>query len=109
MPRTVRALIDTGADLTNISQDLITHFQLSSTGSVRSNTAGGSINPLVYRVSLSIPHPTQMGVALLELDPILVMEMLHPLPNIDVVLGMNALKHCLLILDGPRNEFTIAE
>ena len=37
------------------------------------------------------------------------MEMPQPIPDIEVLIGMDVLNDCLLIFDGPKKEFTLAE
>jgi hypothetical protein len=37
-----------------------------------------------------------------------VMELLHSPPNFEAMIGMDVLAECLLILDGPGRQFTIA-
>jgi hypothetical protein len=62
----------------------------------------------VLAVSLSIPSAAQTG-PLLVLDRLLVMGLPTPLAGIDVLLGRDVADQLLFILDGPRQEFTIAD
>ncbi len=34
-------------------------------------------------------------------------ELVHPIPNIDVIIGLDVLESCTLLKDGPRRQFSI--
>jgi len=57
-------------------------------------------------VSLSIVGPTGMGPSLVQ-PSLEVVELTTPIPNIDVLLGMDVLLQCRLLIDGPARQFTL--
>ena len=39
---------------------------------------------------------------------LLVSELANPLPNVDVLIGMDILSECVTLIDGPARQFTLS-
>lgn len=99
-PIAVRALIDSGSDTTAVAPDVLVRLGLASFVTGTSQTASGPVEVKLYRVSLTLPGPD------LALPDMVVSELTAALP-VDVLLGLDVLRHCLLILDGPGQRFIL--
>ena len=108
-PVTVRAVIDSGTDLTCVASRVAQRLGLVAKGQVKTQTVGGPLYAKLYEVSLSIPRPGNLPGLVLVLEQLHVMEMVQQIPDFEVLIGKDVLLQCLLIIDGPRGEFTIAE
>ncbi len=106
-PLRARGLLDTATDKTAVAVGLLQQMGLPHLGSVETQTAGGRVIVKLYRASLSVLNPAG------AIDPSqarpdwVVTEFLHAPPNIDVLLGLDLARECLLILDGPGQRFTL--
>jgi hypothetical protein len=107
-PIRLRAIIDTGADVSAVTPRALAPFGLTSVGSVLTITAGGFGAADSYEVGLSVPPPTGVQVPNLVRPAWIVIDLLASPPGIDALIGMDLLSECLLILDGPGGRFTIA-
>ena len=67
---------------------------------------GGTINVQLYRVSLQIRDAVAPTLPMVTMPSLLVME-LPPGPTCDVLIGMDVLRHCKLIVDGPGGFFAL--
>jgi len=58
-----------------------------------------------------MPHlsfPLRAGeLTLLTLSNLMVTELAHPIPGVDVLIGMDVLLACRLIVDGPARQFAL--
>jgi hypothetical protein len=108
-PIRVRALIDTGTDVSVVVRRVLQALGLSPFRSTTTQTAGGPAVVDLYRVSVGIagPHGAQ-GPMLLQPDRI-VTDLPAVLPGgIEALIGMDVLAECLLVIDGPGKYFTLA-
>jgi len=108
-PVAVRAVIDSGTDITCIASRVAQQLGLVVIGQVKTQIVRGSVTANLYEVSLSIPRAGNLTRPLLVLEQLHVMELVQQLPDIEMLIGKDVLLQCLLIIDGPRGEFTIAE
>jgi hypothetical protein len=106
-PLTARAVLDTGSDKTAVAPRLLQQLGTVPKARVRTHTAAGAVHVHVYEVSLSVPNPTGVRTPMLVQPQWEVTEFLHPPPGIDVLLGMDLVKECLWIIDGPGGFFTL--
>jgi hypothetical protein len=104
-PLLIRALIDTGTDITAIAASVLTQLGLSPVQQHTTQTVSGPVSVQLFEVSLSLPPASP----LLVLDRLLVMQLPTPLTGIDSLLGLDVVDRLLLILDGPRREMTVAD
>jgi hypothetical protein len=108
-PLSIRAVIDTGTDITCVAARVPQQLGLASAGEVQTQTIAGFVNSHCYDVSLSNPKSGSLTGPLLVLDDLRVMELLDAIPNVEALIGKDVLSHCLLIIDGKRGEFTLAD
>jgi hypothetical protein len=107
-PVAIRALLDTANDVTAVAGGVVQQLGLGHIKWAQTQTASGSVQVRVYRVSLSISGPTRAPSPLLHRADLLVTELAVVLPNVDVLIGLDVLRECLLIFDGPGDRFTLA-
>jgi hypothetical protein len=106
-PLTARAVLDTGSDKTAVAPHLLQQLGTVAKARARTHTAAGAVQVQVYEVSLSVPNPTGASTPMLTRPQWVVTEFLHPPPGIDVLIGMDLVKECLWIIDGPGGFFTL--
>ena len=106
-PIAARAIIDTGSDKTAVAPRILQQLGIGVLGSVQTHTAAGLIVVQLYEISLSIPNPTGARTPMLVRAQWLVTDFLQAPPGIDVLLGMDLIRECLLIIDGPGEFFTL--
>ena len=106
-PSTVRALIDTGSDLSVVHPQVLRQLGVQATGSIRIRRpgAGGGFHlAAVFDIQLSIGgvrsrapwiSTTVVGVA-------------PSTPAILALIGRDVLEHCTLFYNGPRGELTLS-
>jgi hypothetical protein len=107
-PLLLHALIATGSDATCVASRVLVHFGLGSVFATTTQTISGSLPVNLYEVSLTIPRSGALTGPLLVEDQLLVMELVQPPANFEVILGLDVIRQLLLISDGPRSEFTLS-
>jgi len=105
-PVHVRSQVDSGSDATAIAPQIVQQLGLVSIVPGLTQTAGGMVPVNLYRVSISISGLGGTGPVVV-LPDVLASELTVSLPNIEALIGMNVLRECLLILDGPGNQFIL--
>lgn len=112
-PFSVRALIDSGAEVSCIDKQLTS--SLIATGMppgrflFANMPAVGGLSPTIeYVVSLTLLHPSRKSRSHLVLPSLPVVE--QPLGQLgyQALLGRDVLERCLLVYDGPGRSFTLA-
>jgi hypothetical protein len=101
--QTVKGLIDTGASISTVSEDIAASAGLAQVGSVEVGGVGGSGMRPIYAVRLSLP---QYGVAL---DPIEMAGVTIPFADVKVLIGRDVLKRLSLDYVGPAGTFDLVE
>lgn len=99
-PVAASALIDTGASGTAVRVGLLSSLGLHPVGSVPVSTpTDTNVQCNLYAVQLNFPYGS-LDVTVVE----------APLQgqNIQVLIGRDVLKHAVLIMQGPSNQFTIS-
>jgi predicted aspartyl protease len=108
-PIQVRALVDTGSDVTAVAPHVVQRLGLvQSAIPGLSQTASGSVLVNIHRVSLSILEPVGRSGSVLVLPDLLVSELTTTLPSLDALIGMDVLRSCLFVLDGPGRQFILS-
>ena len=107
-PILARALIDTGSDVTCVTITLLRRLGLRRKHRLVTRTASGPLRVGLYDVSFSIPSSPPGPGPLLVLSQLRVMELVQPLQNIDVLIGLDVLMQTVLHLDGPSRQFSIS-
>jgi hypothetical protein len=105
---TLRALIDTGTDLTSVVDASIAPLGLLPVGHMMVNTANGRVIVNRYAISMSILDPTGMPPQHLVRPNLGVLGMANAPIGFDVMIGMDVLQHCLLQINGSAGQFLLA-
>jgi hypothetical protein len=100
-------VIDTGSTVTCVATDVIQRLGLPPAGRNTTRTASGSVPVRLFRVSLSIPPAGNLPGAMLTREDLIVMELADPIPDVEVLIGLDILLDCRLLLDGPGRQFTL--
>jgi hypothetical protein len=108
-PISVRALIDSATDLTAIAPRVAQQLGLLADKRAKTQTAGGSVQVNLYRISLSVSGPPGASGSLLVWPDLLVTELAVPLPNVDVLIGLDVLRQSLFVLNGPGGQFILGQ
>lgn len=101
------ALIDTGSDITCVTADVLRQLGLSSIAQTSTQTARGSVLVRLFEVGLSIPPSGNLPGPMLTRPDLLVMELIDPPADVEVLIGLDILLDCRLFLDGPGQYFTL--
>jgi hypothetical protein len=105
-----RGLLDTGSDLTAVESSILVRLGAPYVGFTTTQTASGSVQVPLYRVSLGITDPSQPpGSPWVTQADLLVTKLATALPDLDVLVGLDVLLECTLVLDGRAREFTISQ
>jgi hypothetical protein len=101
-----QAQIDTGSNITGVSSTILQ--QLGAVPVTHSTTQGigGGVSVLLFRVSLSILDAANPQLPWLVQPDLLVMELPVGTP-VDVLIGMDVLRSCRMLVDGPARNFTL--
>jgi hypothetical protein len=97
--RTYKAIWDTGATETLISNKVITNLQLEKTSEVEISTINGTIQSNRYGCLILLEHHSKS----INMQPA---EFSHR-KECDVIIGMDIIRHGLFILDKGNFSFTI--
>lgn len=102
-----RALFDTGANVSCITEGAAKHLRLRPIGKIPITTASNNIFFNKYKIKLSLPFPTQdpTTVRMSEILNIEVSEIKNN-PNFDMIIGMDIISLGILIVSG--NTFTFS-
>lgn len=106
-PVQARGLLDTGSNVTAVGSWVLQQLALPVASTTATQTVAGPVIVRLFTVSLSITDPTQQGSPMLTHPSLLVMELATPLPDADVLIGLDILLNCQLLLDGPNRRFTL--
>jgi hypothetical protein len=106
-PERVRALLDSGTDLTAVSAQVLSRLPVTAGQPVRTHTAGGIVSNLTFYISLSIPPLAGAAGSLLVVSRLLVTELVVPLPNLDVLIGLDVIRRYVWAIDGPGGTFSV--
>jgi predicted aspartyl protease len=106
-PVTIRALIDTGSDLTAIHPQILQQFGVRSSGSVRIRRPGAGSGyrlAAISEVRLSIggisPGASWIPTRVVGVAP--------STPTVLALIGRDILELCTLFYNGPRGELTLS-
>lgn len=104
-----RGLIDTGTDACAISPSLVARLGLTPHARRSTQTVAGSVQVSLYRISLLLHGPAGPTGPLLVESDLFVLGLLHDLSDqIDILIGLDFLDRCLLVIDWPTKQFTLA-
>jgi hypothetical protein len=100
-PQTVQGMVDTGASISTVSDQVAAAAGLVQTGSVPLGGVGGTSERPIYAASFSLP---QYGITL---DPIEVGGVTIPMPGVDILVGRDVLRALHLDYRGPAGIFNL--
>lgn len=101
-----RALIDTGSDISAVSSSILQQIGVPSVAHATTHGIGGPLAVNLYEVGLHILDARNSSLPWI-LHPSLVVMELAPGVAFDVLIGLDVLRTCKLILDGPCGQFTL--
>lgn len=103
----VRALFDTGANVSCITDNISNHLNLIPIGKVPVSTASGNVFFNKYKIRLALPFPTNDPFTF-KMSEILDIEVSQTQnnPNFDMIIGMDIIKLGVLIVS--NNNFTFS-
>jgi hypothetical protein len=106
-PTTVRALIDTGSDLTVVHPQVLRELGVQATGSVRIRRPGTGAG---YR--LASMSDVQLSIGSLNIATVWistrVVGVAPSTPTVLALIGRDLLTQCTLLYNGPRGELTLS-
>lgn len=103
-----RGLIDTGSDRRAVNPSVLAALRLGIPKMQRSRqTAAGPAKVNLFYVSLSILNFQLRPSPMLVQPDLLVVELSTPVPNLDVLIGMDVIRTCKLLVDGPAGVFSL--
>ncbi len=106
-PNTVRALIDTGSDLSVVHPQVLQQLGVQATGSVRvrrPGAGGGFRLAAMFDIELSIGGVSP-GTLWISTPGVGVVP---STPTVLALIGRDVLEHCTLFYNGPRGELTLS-
>jgi hypothetical protein len=106
-PLQVSAEIDTGCNVTAVRPHVLQHFRLVPVARHQTTTAAGGLTVNLFEVSLSICPLPGNASPLLTAPSLVVQELHHAGPNVDVLIGTDVILRGSLLIDGPNGQFTI--
>lgn len=106
-PLWATGVVDTGSSVTSIVPDVIQRLGAQFVSHSRTHTAAGPVPVRLFRVSLSIPSASKLPGPMLTRDDLIIMELIDPIPGVEVLIGMDILLDCRLLLDGPDRQFAL--
>ena len=106
-PVWANGFIDTGTNITCVARRVLQGLGLSPSGSTKTQTARGQVSVNLFEVSLGIPPAGNLPGPMLTRSDLVVMELAAPIPDVEVLIGLDILLDCRLLLDGPARQFTL--
>lgn len=107
-PLPLRALIDTGTKLTSVVDASVAPLGLLPVGHMMVNTANGQVIVNRYAISLTVLDPAGLPAQNLVRSNLGVLGMANAPVGFDVMIGMDLLRDCLLHVNGPAGQLTLA-
>lgn len=101
-----KGLIDTGADLSAVAPAILQQLGITVHDTRESQGFGGPVQVRLFLVTLFICDAKQIHLPWLVLPDMLVIEMPTRLP-VDVLIGMDVIRKCKMLVDGPGQQFLL--
>jgi hypothetical protein len=108
MPTSVLAkgLIDTGTDITGVGAAILQSLAIPLHYTTTTQGIGGSVAARLFMVTLFILDASQPHLPWLVVPDLLVMEL--PMGfRCEVLIGLDILRTCKMLVDGPASRFTL--
>jgi hypothetical protein len=101
-----KALIDTGSDVSAVALPILQQLGIPVLRSTSTQGIGGSLPVDLYEVSLHILDVQNVGLPWLSKPWLVVMELASGVP-FDALIGMDIIRTCKLLVDGPAQQFAL--
>jgi predicted aspartyl protease len=99
-----KGLIDTGTDISAVAPSIFQQLRLRAQSHQKTQGVTGAAQVGLFYVTLFIVDSSQLQLPWFTLPDLLVMELPTVLP-VEVLIGMDVLRMCKLLVDGPANQF----
>lgn len=106
-PYLARAEIDTGAAPTAIALPVLLMLGLLPIRRDVTITAGGRVDVDIYEITLGLAPVFGLATTFVLANDLEVTALAHPIPDTDLLLGLDSLLNCILTIDGPARTFTL--
>lgn len=107
-PLRARGAIDTGTDVTAVSAALLQRLGVAASYQKTTQTVSGQLNVQMFVISLGITDFGDPAAPELVEPDLTVMELVTVLPHaIEVLIGLDVLRGCKFLLDGPAGQFAL--
>jgi hypothetical protein len=100
-------ILDTGSSISCVKANILQKLGLPAIVQTSTQTSGGVVSTRLFEVSLSIPPAGNLPGPMLTRGNLVVMELADPIPDVEVLIGLDILLDCRLLLDGPARQFTL--
>jgi hypothetical protein len=105
-PVSARGEVDTGTNMTAVSAAILRQLGVPALYRTTTQTTAGQLAVDVFEVSVGIRNQADpTGTELVE-PQLLVMELTRTLPNVEVLIGLDILRGCRFLLEGPAGRFS---
>jgi hypothetical protein len=101
-----RAIIDTGSDVSGVSLRILQQLGAPPVLQTMTQGIGGSLSVRLYRASLHIYDSQNVALPWLAHPSLLVMELSPGVP-FDVLIGLDIIRTCKMMVDGPGGFFML--
>lgn len=99
--------IDTGSNVSAVAEWVLRQLGLTSIRGGTTTTASGPVPVQIYTVSFGFAHTGQSGSGAAIDGNLDVLALPHPIPYVDVLIGMDVLSQLRFHLDGPAGTFAL--
>jgi hypothetical protein len=106
LPVPGKAIIDTGSDVSAVGLPIIQQLGIPVLHRASTRGIGGSFPVDLYEVSLHILDVQNVGLPWLSQPYLVVMELPSGIP-FEALIGMDVIRTCKLLVDGPAGRFTL--
>jgi hypothetical protein len=105
-PVSGRAIIDTGSDISAVSLPILQRLGVPPVLQTMTQGIGGALSVRLYKASLHVFDSQNVNLPWLPHPTLLVMELAPGVP-FDVLIGMDIIRTCKMVVDGPGGIFTL--
>ena len=99
-------LIDTETDISAVAPSILQQLGIADFETRETQGLAGPVQVRVFKVTLFIVDAAQLHLPWFMLPDLFVMELPSVLP-VDVLIGMDVIRTCKLLVDGPASQFTL--
>jgi Aspartyl protease len=99
-------LIDTGSDVTALTSSIIQQLSVPVHYHATTQGIGGTVPVRLFLVTLFILDSRQLNLPWLVRPDLMVMELPAGFP-VEVLIGMDVMRSCKTLIDGPAGQFTL--